>query len=286
MRFCQALIGADPLGWNRIAVAAEAAGFDSVAVSDHVVYPGNLTSAYPYTPDGTPLFSPEEDWPEAWVAIGSMAAVTTRLRFLTNVYVLPLRNPFVVAKAVGTAAFMSGGRVGLGIGAGWMAEEFELLEQSFARRGARMDEMVEVLRTLWSGGMVEHHGEFYDFEPVEMRPVPPAPVPIYVGGHSPAAFRRAARIGDGWLGVQYTPEVLVEHCRTLRLERERAGTLDRPFEIVASPLAAPTPGLLEELEGEGVTTILTSAWMAVGETQPDVDTAVGMVEAFAERFLR
>ena len=286
MRFCQALIGADPLGWNRIAATAEAVGFDSVAVSDHVVYPSYLSSAYPYTPDGTPLFSPEEDWPDPWVAIGSMAAVTTTLRFLTNVYVLPLRNPFVVAKAVGTAAFLSGGRVGLGIGAGWMAEEFDLLEQPFARRGARMDEMVEVLRTLWSGGMVEHHGEFYDFDPVEMRPAPPAPVPVYVGGHSAAAFRRAARLGDGWLGVQYPPDELVRHCRTLRQEREDAGTSDRPFEIIASPLAVPTRDLLDELDGEGVTTVLTSAWMAVGRNQPDVDAAVGCVEAFADRFLR
>jgi probable F420-dependent oxidoreductase len=285
VKFAQALIGADPRGWNRIAVAAEAAGFDSVAVSDHVVYPSYLDSAYPYTPDGVPLFSPEEDWPDPWVAIGAMSAVTTRLRFLTNVYVLPLRNPFVVAKAVGTAAFLSGGRVGLGIGAGWMAEEFELLEQPFARRGARMDEMVEVLRGLWSGGMVDHHGEFYDFAPVEMRPAPPEPVPIYVGGHSAAAFRRAARLGDGWLGVQYSPEELIAHCRTLARVREESGTADRPFEIIASPLAAPTSDLLEELSGEGVTTILTSAWMALGEFQPDVDRAVGLVEAFGERFL-
>jgi len=286
VRFCQALIGAEPRDWPRIAVAAEAAGFDSVAVSDHVVYPSYLTSRYPYTADGTPLFSPDEDWPDPWVAIGAMSSVTSTLRFLTNVYVLPLRNPFVVAKAVGTAAHLSDGRVGLGIGAGWMAEEFELLEQPFARRGARMDEMVEVLRALWAGGMVEHHGEFYDFEPVEMRPVPPAPVPVYVGGHSPAAFRRAARLGDGWLGVHYPVEELVDHCRTLQHAREDAGTADRPFEIIASPLAAPTRDLLEELAAEGVTTILTSAWMASGVSSPEPDQALELVAAFGERFLR
>ena len=126
MKFCHGLIGADPLDWGRLAVACERAGFDSVAVSDHVVYPSYLRSKYPYTPDGTPLFSPEEDWPDAWVAIASMAAVTTTLRFLTNVYVLPARNPFVAAKAIGTAAHLSRGRVGLGVGAGWMREEFEL----------------------------------------------------------------------------------------------------------------------------------------------------------------
>lgn len=286
MKFCHGLIGADPLDWGRLAVACERAGFDSVAVSDHVVYPSYLRSKYPYTPDGTPLFSPEEDWPDAWVAIASMAAVTTTLRFLTNVYVLPARNPFVAAKAIGTAAHLSRGRVGLGVGAGWMREEFELLEQPWERRGARMEESVEVMRKLWRGGMVEHHGEFYDFDPVEMRPAPPEPVPIYIGGHSEIALRRAARIGDGWLGMHYTPDEAVERCEDLQRHREEAGTSDRPFEVIVSPLAAPTDELVERLEAAGVTTILTSSWMATGLTAPEVDRAEEMIATYGERFIR
>jgi len=287
VKFCQGMIGARPEHWPRLAVAAEAAGFDSVAVSDHVVYPSYLSSKYPYTPDGTPLFSPDEDWPDPWVVIGAMSSVTTTLRFLTNVFVLPLRNPFVVAKAVGTAAYLSNNRVGLGIGAGWMAEEFDLLEQPFARRGRRMDEMVDVLRALWAGGMVEHHGEFYDFEPVEMRPAPSAPVPIYVGGHSDKAFQRAARLGDGWLGVHYPVDELLRYCETLQHAREDAGTADRPFEIIASPLAAPTAELCEQLEAVGVTTILTSAWMAAGINAPDdVGRAEELLASYGERFIR
>ena len=286
MKFSQALLGANPLDWPRIAAAAEEAGFDSVAVSDHVVYPARLESRYPYTPDGTPMFSPEEDWPDPWVAVGAMSSVTTDLRFLTNVYVLPLRNPFVVAKAVGTAAYLSRGRVGLGIGAGWMAEEFELMGQPFARRGKRMDEMVEVVRTLWRGGMVEHHGEFYDFDPVEMRPAPPAPVPIYVGGHSEIAMRRAATLGDGWLGMYYSVEKLEQHCRTLERAREDAGTADRPFEIIASPMVTPTAENCERLEAAGVTTILTSAWMAQGVLGPDsTEQAIELIATFGERFI-
>lgn len=286
MKFSQALLGANPLDWPRIASAAEEAGFDSVAVSDHVVYPARLDSRYPYTPDGVPLFSPDEDWPDPWVAVGAMSAVTSRLRFLTNVYVLPLRNPFVVAKAVGTAAYLSRGRVGLGIGAGWMAEEFELMGQPFARRGKRMDEMVEVVRTLWRGGMVEHHGEFYDFDPVEMRPAPPAPVPIYVGGHSEIAMRRAATLGDGWLGMYYSVEELEQHCRTLERAREDAGTADRPFEIIASPMVTPTAENCERLEAAGVTTILTSAWMAQGVLGPDsTEQAIELIATFGERFI-
>jgi probable F420-dependent oxidoreductase len=285
MKFAQGMIGADPRDWPHLASVAEEVGFDSVAVSDHVVYPSYLSSKYPYTPDGTPLFSPDEDWPDPWVAIGAMAAVTTTLRFTTNVYVLPLRNPFVVAKAVGTAAFLARDRVGLGIGAGWMAEEFELLEQPFAKRGRRMDEMLEVIRGLWAGGMFEHHGEFYDFAPVEMRPAPAEHVPVYVGGHSENAFRRAARLGDGWLGVHYPVEELLAHCAELRRVREEAGTADRPFEIIVSPLAAPTADLIEQLEAAGVTTILTSAWMAIGETSPERDRAEELLRTYADRFI-
>lgn len=278
------MIGTDPLHWGRLAGVAEEVGFDSVAVSDHVFYPSYLESKYPYTPDGVPQFSPDENWPDVWVAIGHMAAVTERLRFLTNVYVLPLRNPFVVAKAVGTAAYMSGDRVGLGIGAGWMREEFDQLEQPFSRRGKRMDEMLEVLRGLWRGGMVEHHGEFYDFDPLEMKPAPARPVPVYVGGHSEVALRRAGR-NDGWLGMYYSPEELIGHCRTLDGIRSELGTSDRPFEIIASPLARPSRDLLDELEGAGVTTILTSAWMATGEPQPSVDRAEELLRSYADSYI-
>jgi probable F420-dependent oxidoreductase len=278
------MLGAQPEDWNRIAVAAEELGYHGVAISDHVVYPSYLASKYPYTPDGTPQFSPEENWPDVWVAIGSMAAVTTRLHFMTNVYVLPLRNPFVAAKAIGTAAYLSGNRVGVGVGAGWMREEFDLMEQRFDQRGARMDEMLEVMAGLWAGGMFEHHGRFYDFDPVDMRPAPTAPVPVYIGGASDVAFRRAAR-HDGWLGLYHAPEELIEHCRTLRRFREDAGTADRPFEIIAAPLAKPSRDLLDDLETEGVTTILTSAWLPKGVLTPTGDEAVALLTSYAERFL-
>lgn len=283
MKFCNAMIGTDPLSWGRLAKVAEEVGFDSVAVSDHVVYPSYLESKYPYTPDGKPQFSPDENWPDVWVAIAHMAAVTERLEFMTNVYVLPLRNPFVVAKAVGTAAYLSGNRVALGIGAGWMREEFELLEQPFSKRGKRLDEMLEAMAALWEGGMAEYHGEFYDFDPVEMKPAPSEPVPVYVGGDSDVAFARAVR-NDGWLGMYYTPEQLIEHCRTLDRLREDAGVADRPFEVVASPLAPPSPGLLEDLEGAGVDTILTSAWKAVGVDQPGPEEAEDLLRDYAGRY--
>ena len=166
-----------------------------------------------------------------------------------------------------------------------MREEFDLLEQPFAKRGKRMEEMVEVMRTLWSGGVVEHHGEFYDFGPLEMRPAPTEPVPVYVGGHSALAFERAARMGDGWLGMYYTMEELLEHCATLQQAREDAGTADRPFEVIASPMMPPKPDLLAEIEAAGVTTILTSSWFTTGITAPEISRAEEMIAVYGERFI-
>lgn len=287
MKFSNALIGASPLHYVDLARASEAAGFASVSLSDHVFAPRTLSSAYPYTPDGKPLMLADEDWLDPWVAVGAMASVTTTLRFMTNVYILPLRNPFVVAKIVGTAAVLSGNRVSLGVGAGWMKEEFDQLEQPFSARGKRMNEMIDVLRVLWSGGMVEHHGDHYDFDPLEMRPAPSEPIPIIIGGHSDAALRRAAERGDGWIGVAYPVEELLHHCERLRLMREDAGRADAPFEIYASPQAAPSPDLLAELEAAGVTSILTSAQKALapGSDPHDLAAATDAIARYGELFL-
>ena len=286
MRFCQSLMFADPDQWVELVQVAEAAGFDQVSLSDHVFYPDKLDSKYPYTASGEPMFPPETSWPDVWVTTGALAAVTERIRFSTHVYVLPVRNPFVVAKAVGTAAWLSGDRVLLEVGAGWMREEFDQLEQPFERRGARMEEQIEVLRTLWHGGMVEHHGEFYDFDRLEMSPVPGRPVPILVGGHSEIALRRAARIGDGWTGVYYDTAALIEIVRRLQGFRHEYGTADRPFEIQASIVdRAPTPDVCAELAAEGVTCITTSAWMMQGLQFASLEENVRALEAFGEKYI-
>ncbi len=285
MKFAQALIGLPAGDYVAVGRAAEQAGFDSVALSDHVVYPADLASPYPYTPDGKPQYDPTWDFPDPWVAIAAISSVTTTLDFLTNVFVLPARHPLLVAKAVGTASAVSGGRVALGIGAGWMREEFEVLDQVFERRGRRMDEAIEVMRAVWTGEFVEHHGEAYDFPSLDMRPAPPVPVPILVGGHSDRALRRAAGL-DGWIGVNYDLDTLESHCRRLAELREEVGTADRPFQIVASPLAVPAPEVIERLDDLGVTTILTSAWMAAGTLVPDsIEHASDLMGSYAERFI-
>jgi probable F420-dependent oxidoreductase len=286
MRFSQSMMFAHATQWVELARHAEAVGFDQVALSDHVFYPEKLSSSYPYTPDGRPLFRPDTAWPDVWVMVGAMASVTERIEFTTNVYVLPARNPFIVAKAVGTAAFLTGDRVSLGVGAGWMREEFEVLEQPFAGRGARMDEQIEVLRTLWRGGMVEHHGEHYDFDKVEMAPVPSKPVPILVGGHSERALRRAARIGDGWIGIHYTLAELEAYVARLLAYREEYGTTDRPFEVVGSVTdVLPTPEVCAELEEAGVDTLITSAWLIEGRPFASLDDNKRALDAFGATYI-
>ena len=277
---------AAPDDWIELTRVAEAAGFDQVSLSDHVFYPDKLDSSYPYSDSGRPIFPPHTPWPDVWVMTGALAAVTERITFATHVYVLPARNPFVVAKAVGTAAHLSGGRVLLGVGAGWMREEFTQLEQPFERRGARMEEQIEVLRTLWRGGMVEHHGEFYDFDRLEMTPAPPRPVPILVGGHSETALRRAARIGDGWMGVYYGVDELIPIVERLQRYRAEYGTDGRPFEIQASIVdRLPSPEVCAQLEEAGVTTLITSAWMMEGLKFAGRDENVRALERFGETYI-
>ncbi len=247
-----------------IARVADEAGFGALAISDHVVHPESIATPYPYTEDGSPRWQPFTEWPDPWVAIGAMAAVTKRIRFFTSIYVLPMRNPFLVAKQVATAAIISDDRVGLGIGAGWMEEEFALMQQPFRARGRRMDEMIEVMRKLWAGGWVEHRGEFYDFDRLEMTPVPAKPVPIYVGGVSTRAIKRAATRADGWISDLHSTEELqpiIEQLKKLRADSELAA---EPLEIYASVNDAFDVSGYQRLADMGVTHLQTMPWVFYG----------------------
>jgi probable F420-dependent oxidoreductase len=240
--------------------AADEAGFFGASVSDHLVHPRDLKTPYPYTEDGKPRWEPFTDWPDPWVTIGHLAAHTQRLRFHTSIFVLPMRNPVHVAKAIGTAAVLSGGRVALGIGVGWMEEEFALSEQPFARRGVRTDEMIQVMRTLWQGGWVEHHGEFYDFDALEMSPVPEAEIPIWGGGISEPALRRAALRCDGWISDLHSIAELKDYAARLTVYRADSERGDRPFSLIGSCNDAYDLDGYRRLEDAGVTHLNTMPW--------------------------
>ena len=263
-----------------LARAAEDAGFRSLSIADHVVDLETVATPYPYTRTGERRWEPDVDWPDPWVTVGALGQVTTRLEFFTSIYVAAMRNPFVVAKAVGTAAAQCGGRVALGVGVGWCREEFELLEQEFGTRGRRTDEALDLMKRLWEPGWTEFCGEFYSCERLAMKPEPPGPVPVWVGGLSDVAMRRAAR-HDGWVGDMATVEEAIAIAGRLRELRAEAGRdLDEPFDVVPALTDALVPEDFVRAAEGGVTMCMTMPWMYyVGQHAPLADK-IAAVERF------
>jgi probable F420-dependent oxidoreductase len=183
------------------AVAAEANGFDSLWTVEHVVVPSGYKSTYPYADDGRMPGRDDSPIPDPLIWLAYVAAATTRIRLATGILILPQRNPVILAKELATLDHLSAGRTILGIGIGWLAEEFAAIGVPFERRAARADDYVAALRALWSDEP-SHHSEFVEFTDCIVRPRPvAASIPIHVGGHSAAAARRAGRLGDGYFPV-------------------------------------------------------------------------------------
>jgi probable F420-dependent oxidoreductase len=236
-----------------IATVAEEAGFEGLLLSDHVFVPEDRQSNYPYSETGDPDFPSDAPFPDAFMTMAVLAQHTTRLRFATNVYILPLRHPVEVAKFIGSAAVYSGNRAVLGVGAGWMKDEFDVLGRVFEKRGARMDEQIEVIRKLTSGRVVEHEGEFYSFPRMQMQPAPTEPIPIWMGGQNKAALRRAGELSDGWSGSGQTYADAREVLGKLAEHRRRAGREDLPFDAIVPFLEAPTDDQRKHLVELGMT---------------------------------
>lgn len=264
-----------------LARAAEEAGFRAFSLADHVVDLEDVATPYPYTSDGRRRWEPDVDWPDPWVTVGALAQVTTRLQFFTSIYVAAMRNPFVVAKAVGTAAALSGGRVALGVGVGWCREEFELLEQDFGTRGRRTDEGLALMRELWKPGWTEFDGEFYRCDRLVMKPEPPGPIPIWVGGLSDVALRRAAR-HDGWVGDMTSTDDAIDIARRLRALREESGRADEPFEVVLALTDALAPDDFARAAEGGVTLTMTMPWMYYCGQQAPLQDKLDGIRRFGE----
>ena len=239
-----------------VARTAEECGFDGLALPDHVGYPVTLESQYPGTESGEVPWSVDETpWTDPWVALSAVAAVTDRLRLMTHIYVLPLRDPVLVAKTVGSAAAMFPGRMELGIGVGWNAEEFALVGADFGNRGARTDESIDVLRALWGPQPASYAGSHYSFSDVAMFPAPSSPVPILVGGSSPAAMERAVRTGDGFVAMPTTVAELEWLVGQLRAGLARHGRSPDDFHINTVPKDVDSPDALGRLDDLGVTSV-------------------------------
>lgn len=246
---------------------AAAAGFESLWGGEHVVMPAAIESRYPYTADGripavddTPI--PD---PLIWLAFAAAAAPTMRLG--TCILIVPQRNPLVLAKELATLDRLAGGRLELGIGVGWMREEFDALDVPWPRRGARTDEYIAAMRALWRGPRAEFHGEFVDFAPVTCSPRPVQPsIPLLVGGDTEAAIRRAVRLADGYFPGEGDVARLASLIERVRVAADAAGRDPSTIEINATfggHLGDPLAGV-DELTALGVGRVMVPAFTFAG----------------------
>jgi probable F420-dependent oxidoreductase len=284
MEFWLTWIDEDPEQTVEVARLAEAAGYRGIALADHVAVPVRFGSQHPS--GGPTPFDHRTDFPDPLITAATVLASTTRLEVMTYVYVLPMREPFSVANQVATLALLSNGRFRFGVGAGWLTEEIAMLGHPVRGRGRRMDEMLDLLRRFWTEEEVEFHGEFFDFAPAGITPKPPAPVPIWVGGKSPAALARAAR-HDGWLGMNYDLPEVHELLDALAVAREAAGTGGRheTFETFVIPNAAPSRELYEDLAARGVTSTVGAAWGYADRAFSSLEAKRDAIAAFGDAFI-
>ncbi len=204
-------------GIPQLARALEDAGFDSLWVSDHVVFPRVMESRYPFAADGRATWATDSPYFDSLIVLALAAAATERVGLGTAVLVLPQRQPVVTAKQLATLDVASGGRLTVGVGAGWLEEEFDALNVPFESRGSRFEEWIALLRACWTGAPEPFTGRHYTLpEGVICLPTPAHPVPLLVGGHAKPAIRRAATIGDGWLGQHSLSTISPDEVRAVR----------------------------------------------------------------------
>jgi len=244
-----------------LAQAAEAAGWHSLSVPDSLFFPQKSESDYPYADTEavrqalavTPVIEP-------LIAIAGMAAVTQRLQFYPGVLKVPVRQPLVLAKALGSLAVMTNNRIILGAGLSPWQEDFTYNGVPFEARGKRMDECLEIIRLALTGEYFDYQGDHFEFGAIKLVPAPSQPVPILIGGHSDAALRRAARLGDGWMSANTDLATLRQLITRLQQLREEQGSADRPFQIHALDSGLRTLEDCQALVDLGVTDICVTPW--------------------------
>ncbi len=260
MKFAITLGMLHPAAFEPVALEADRLGFESLWFPEHLIFPLDMAGSphpgeeHPPIPPETPLFDP-------FGMLCYLAGKTSTIRLGTNVYLLGLRHPFVAARAIQTLDLLSQGRAEVGIGAGWLRSEWTAAGLDPRTRGKRLDEALEICKRLWTEETIEHRGDFFEFPPVKFEPKPiqrPHP-PIHVGGESDAALRRAARVGDGWLGLHHTLESVVEPIARLQKYRTEYGVQDRPFEIIVGGEVSSREDV-ERWEEVGVTRLFGRPW--------------------------
>ena len=285
MKFWQSLAFVELEQMAELAQFCEELGFYGVSYGDHLITTKDQADEYLYRDSGNVLWNPETHWPDPWVITAALAQATTSLKFLTTIYVLPLRDPLIAAKAISTAAYLSNDRVVLGVGVGWQKAEFDMVGQDFHTRGKRADEQLEILPRLMSGEMTEHHGQYYDFPALKMSPGTRKPVPIMVGGYAPAAMRRASRC-DGWLATSHEENEIYPLLEQLNAIRQEEGNADKPFEVWTG-VKGPSEGTHQRLAEAGVTMVNGCNFLDDDgrTTLSSIDDKKRRLEEFARLFL-
>ena len=256
MRFSYAESMCDPACYLPLARAAEEAGYTSFVVPDSIIFPEHVETKYPYTPDGSNAFLEDKPFLEPFSLIPAMGAVTETLRFITFVVKLPIRHPVLVAKSVSSVAVLTAGRLGFGVGLSPWIEDFRACGQEWTGRGARMNEMIEIIRGLTTGDFFEFHSDHYDIDRIKICPVPEQPIPILIGGHAEPALRRAARLGDGWLHAGGDPAELGKLLGRIAELRREYGRERDPFEVHVISLDAYSVDGVKRLQEMGVTDVI------------------------------
>lgn len=266
---------------------AEERRFDSLWVSDHVIVPRKITSRYPYSPDGSFPLPPDLPFLEPLATLLFIAGVTQRAKLGTTILVVPMRNPVITAKQLATLDVLSNGRLILGAGAGWMQEEFELLDVPFEKRGARLDDYLRVIKALWTEDQPSFKGTYYTIDNVGFAPKPaqkPHP-PVWVGGHSQRALRRAGELGDAWHAAYAGPELLSKQYQQVRRYAEQAGRDPDSVALTARarlPLNDPDRALeqLQQCREIGISHLVCEAFGA------DLDKLKSLIDVLANLRLR
>ena len=295
MRFGFHMFMVPPSEHQEVARTADAWGWDSIQVADAPFFPEKVSVPYPYTPDGNRFWPLDMEVLDPWVALTNMAVATKRMRFIPPVLRLAIRQPLLEAKSLFSLAAIANDRVALGVGLAWMPEEFKWLGQDMKTRGARQDEAIQVVRLLMKGGFQEFHGKHYDFDRLTMAPVPKKPIPIYVGGATPPAMRRAARLGDGWLSVIHNMEDVKGVLDELNGYRREYGRDKEPFDIMMHCPNANSLDDIRRLEEMGVTDLQVTPWstpimaeMGVGmiqQQQPPLEVKLEAIKRYSDQVI-
>jgi probable F420-dependent oxidoreductase len=278
--FANIITFAEREGLATLGRGAEAAGFDSVWTVEHVIYPEGYESRYPYDASGKMAMTTDTPLPDPLQWLAFVAAQTETLRLGTGILILPIRNPVVLAKEVATLDHLSGGRVDLGVGVGWLREEFDALGVPWERRGARTEEHIEAMRALWDADHASYQGDFVSFDDVSCNPKPAqGRVPIHIGGHSRAAAERAGRLGDGFFPGTGDIAELVDIVRQTAADCGRdPASIEITYgnEDLVGDAALDTAHELAEI---GVDRAIVPSFLFLG------DTEAGLA-AYAERVIR